>query len=266
MDFFRCLEKEQRRTPFERSEEMKFFLRYSGILTDFPTYAKFVKATKPFDVIRANILIRALRNKYAIEIEFSRALKLEKKAESEDPILNAIERTATFLEKLPFYSEGARRIFVPVFPRSLNEIYDGDFAKLLEANYKSILAECQPLCIDPFDEYGSAIYDSYFTKLVLIAKDENIRAFYDYDSLTVYFVNRQGRLENQICLFDRGIHRRNTNHMMERLLPVVEAYLAFDREKMIRLLVENKLISSSFVERNIAKETELYRKMEKHNQ
>lgn len=264
MDFFQTLEKEQCPTPFQREEEMKFFLRYSGVLTDFPAYKRFANASKPFDIIRANIIIRALHNKYMIEKEFSKALKAERE-NNEDPLAKAIERTEAAIKNLPYCQEGNHRIYVPIFPRSLNSIYDGQFPKLLEGNYKQILETFEPLCVDPFDIYGNGLYNSYFTKLVLVAENDKLKAFYDYDAFRIYIVNEQGRLENEICLFDRGIHRRNTSHMTERIKPVIEAYFNFDKEAMIKALVDNKLISSSLLYKIISKETKLYQRMERHS-
>lgn len=265
MDLFATLQSEQRGTPFQRSEEMRFFLTYSGVLLDYPSLARFAKATQPFDVIRANILIRSLHNKTEIEEEFIRAIKEARKKQDQDPISVAVEKTREFAKRLPYMVDGARRIYVPILSRSINEVYDRSLSKLLEENYKLLLTTFNPLIIDTFDVYGNQIYDSYFTKLILIAEDEKIKAFYDYDSFSLYFVNAQGRLENQICLFDKGIVRRNTNHMVERLLPVAKAYLAFDKKEMIHWLVENKLISSTIINKINSKETNLYKRMERHS-
>lgn len=265
MDLFESLRKAQKGTPFETSEEMRFFLRNSGILTDVPSYARYINASRPFDVVRANIIIRSLQNKRQIEECYIRNLKVEKKDKVDDPILNAIQMTALQIEGLPYFQEGNHRIFVPIFSRSINQIYDGDFSKLQEKNYRLLLTNFQPLCIDPFDLYGNSLFNSYFTKFILIQDDGKIKAYYDYDSYAIYFVNQEGRLENEICLFDNGIHHRNENHMIERVIPVVKAYLEFDREKMLKVLVDNKLISSSLVYRILSKETQLYRKMDKHS-
>ena len=265
MDLFATLQRQQRGTPFQRSDEMRFFLTYSGVLLDYPSLARFAKAAKPFDIIRANILIRALHNKTEIEEEFIRVLKEARKKQEQDPISIAVEKTRDFAKRLPCLEDGSRRVYVPILSRSINEIYDKNLPKLLDENYKLLLTTFNPLIIDTFDVYGNQIFDSYFTKLIPIAENENIKAFYDYDSFSVYFVNSQGRLENQICLFDKGIARRNTNHMIERLLPVAKAYLSFNKEEMIYWLVENKLISSTIINKINSKETSLYKRMEKHS-
>lgn len=264
MDLFATLQREQKGTPFQRSEEMRFFLTYSGVLLNYPSLVRFAKATQPFDVIRANILIRSLHNKAEIEEEFIRVLKEARKKQEENPISIAVAKTYEFSKRLPYLAEGNRKIYVPLLSRSINEIYDRNLSKLLDDNYKLLLTTFNPLIIDTFDVYGSQIYNSFFTKLILVAEDEKIQAFYDYDSFSLYFVNKQGRLENQICLFDKGIARRNTNHMVERLLPVANAYLRFNKKEMIYWLVENKLISSTIINKISTKETNLYKKMEKH--
>jgi hypothetical protein len=60
--------------------------------------------------------------------------------------------------------------------------------------------------IDPFDYYGPALYNSYFTRLGRSPQEpEHGAAFYDFDAEAVYFVNLQGRLDAKLCLFDRSL-------------------------------------------------------------
>ena len=265
MDFFESLRKAQKGTPFDASEEMRFFLRNSGILMDVPSFAKYNNVSKPFDIVRANIIIRALQNKRQIEECYMRNLKNAKKEKWEDPLLSTIQSTASQIEPLPYYQEGNHRIFVPIFSRSINQIYDGDFSKLQDRNYKLLLSNFQPLCIDPFDLYGNDLFNSYFTKFILVQDEGKIKAYYDYDSATLYFVNQEGRLETEICLFDKWIRRKNENHMIERVIPVAKAYFDFNREGMIKALVDNQLISSTLISKILSKESALFRKMEKHS-
>ena len=258
MDFFATLEKNQRKTPFLRSSEMHYFLDNNIMLQAVPQFKHFIRASKPFDIIRANIILRALQNKEIIEKAVARATKAEyAEGEGMEDIIEP------FLESLPYLRIGKERIFVPIFPRSVNRLYDGDFEKFYEKPYNALLkgGYVDAMAIDPFDAYGSAIYDSYFTKLVPIASNEKESVFLDYDSHSLFCINKDGRLNARIALFDKYIRRPYLNHMVERVAPVVAAYLADQKETMIDALVENGLISRKIVFRIFAEERKVFDKI-----
>ena len=141
------------------------------------------------------------------------------------------------------------KIYIPMLSVSLNDLYAIHPEKLERAPYLTLLKDkrCESLLIDPFDTYGAALFDSTFTNWILIRKSAQFSAFFDYDSLSIYFINYQGRLDAKVCLFDRGLKRRNTNHMLERITPVVDAYFRDDRNGMTKALVDNQLISSKLI-------------------
>ena len=122
--------------------------------------------------------------------------------------------------------------------------YDDNPEKLLSEPYSSLMTTFEDACIDPFDTYGAELYNSYFTSLVKIGAQKHETAYFHYDTFTIYIVNDQGRLDNQIVLFDKYIKRPVHTHMLERITPVVNAYFANDRTGMINALKDNKLISS----------------------
>ena len=244
MDFFATLIKKQKTTTFDSSSESHFFLDNSAMLADIPQFKGLMRATAPFDVIRANIILRALQNKELIQ----NALARIRRHGTEEEKAHLSETMADFLETLPYLKEGKEKIYVPIFPRSINKLYAGDFAKFDERPYNSLLrGYSESLAIDPFDAYGWALYDSYFTKLILIDKNEKEAVFLDYDSHSLFCINADGRLNARIALFDRYLGKTYTNHLLERVKPVVAAYLAGDRETMIDALVENGLISRKLI-------------------
>lgn len=261
MDLFAKMEKCQKRTPFEESSEHRFFLEYSGVLSDLPTFARYPRADNPFDIIRANILIRAIQNKTAIEKAFIKLYKASQKDPSDDSVEQIVMATAEASEKLPYFQLGDRRIFVPILPKSLNEIYDGDYYKLIEKPYNKLLRKFEAVVVDPFDTYGPELYNSYFTKLIKVGSSGGRIAFYDYDSYSVYVINEEGRLEVKMSFFDKYLKRKNVNHMMERVGPVVEAFFQYDKEKFLELLVEKELISSRFLFKNKNDERKLNSKL-----
>ena len=252
MELFATLEKKQRFTFFNGSDENRFFVSHMGLLSLIPGGKALSRAEKPFDVIRANICIRAIMNKMKLDEAYrsaARPLRVDGALDHDGEV--AVRKAVEEAKKgLPFLSHGEDKIFVPILPRSLNLVYDRNIIRLEEKPMKALLEHgYDAMIVDPFDTYGPALFDSYFTRLMKVGEAEGTVAFFDYDSLSIYFVNKQGRLDVAICLFDRGIKKRNLNHMMERIHPVVDAYFRDDREELKNILVQNQLISSSLMYR-----------------
>lgn len=247
MNLFETLEKKQRKTPFQASEEMSFFLDHAGMLSDLPYFEPLSKAQDSFSVVRANLVIRALLNKEAIEQSLREArLALGNKGEREARLLFP-ETVGKTLEGLPYYELEGEKIYIPFLSKSLNRIYSEEFEKLEQMPYKRFVHAYEGVIIDPFDYYGDDLYDSYFTRLLRVKKSRLGSAYYDYDACCIYFVNPQGRLDVKLCLFDRYLKEPNRNHMMGRILPVVDAFEEGNRKAMEKALVDNKLISSRLI-------------------
>ena len=266
MDLFKTLEKKQKFTFFNSGAENRFFLAHSSILNTIPEFKTFSRAQTPYDIIRANIIIRSTLNKKAIEEayvvtarEYRRGGELD--GEGKKAVLQAVAEAKV---GLPYLEEGEKRIYVPTLPRSLNSIYDKNILRFEEKPSKPLLKHGhEALFIDPFDAYGWRLFDSYFTNLILVRQVGNTAAFFDYDSLSIYIVNYEGRLDAKISLFDRKIGKRNTNHMMERIIPVVDAYFRDDREALMQYLVQNQLVSSSLIYRINLDEKKHFSKLER---
>ena len=243
MSLFDQLARKQRKTSFYSSPQMMMFNDNRVLLDQVPLFSRFMKATEPFDIIRANIIIQSILNKKAIEEAYSeqkKEKKNSKKKESEE-YMNGVLETLNYM---PLEDE---KIFIPIFPISLNRIYSKDYEKLSKPPYEALLHNYEAVVVDPFDTYGSDIYNTYFTKLVLIKKTDLGAAYYDYDSDAIYFVNHQGRLDGKLCLFDKYLYHPNYNHIIKRITPVVDAYYRESKDDVERLLVENKLISSKLI-------------------
>ncbi len=263
MDLFLTLEKKQRKTHFQRSDEMAFFLNNAGALADYPIFSFYRKADSPFQIERANIVLRSLQAKQVID-EGVRVAKVKSVGLGEEEKLQVYKETMDpILSKLPYHLHEGERIYIPFFSKSINRLYAKDWLKLVSSPYKRLLKNFDSILIDPFDYYGDDLFESPFTKLVRVKKTEEGSAFYDYDSFSLYFVNKQGRLDCQCCLFDRYLKEQNRNHMMERVQPVVEAYYQGDVEELKRYLVENKLISSRLIYKINYDEVVVFSKIEK---
>ena len=231
----------QRKPSFQNSTEALFYRANVGILADFDCFGRYLKAGGSFEIVRANILIRALQNKKAIERAYKEKLLIGEAGLSLGDFMKGR------LSELPYLMFRGQKIYVPVFPFSLNEMYSKQWAKLTISPYQSLLKDFEALTIDPFDYYGFAIYDSSFTQLVMIGRTDKEAAFYDYDAECLYFVNPQGRLDSTLALFDEYLSYPQKTHMIQRLKPVAEAYFAHDEEKILSALVDNRLISGRLI-------------------
>ena len=245
MDFFTLCRKRQRRTSFNTSTEMRFFLDNNIILRTNPLFARYASGGQPFDIVRANIILRGLINKRIIE-ETYRKYNSDNIVESlsKEDREKMTKEMQEAISDLPYFEEDDAKIYIPFFSRSINRIYEKDFYKLVENPYKSLLNEFEAISSDPFDFYKDDLYNSLFTKLIRLKKTKEGSAYYDYDARCIYFVNKGGRLEESLPLFDRDLKHPAPNHMIEKLIPVVNAYYANKKDEFFLSLVDNRLISS----------------------
>jgi hypothetical protein len=244
MSLYDILAANQRPTSFPHSPEEQFFNRYSYLLAEVELWSRFLKPADPFEVVRANIILRALLNKERIERHF---LVKSKAGSSSEGDLSLEEYMRGSLSELPYLAYEGTKIYVPIFPVSLNLIYGDNFAKLGLPPYKRLIADFEAATVDPFDYYGYRLFDSYFTKLVAVRKTPKVMAAYDYDAECLYFIDDQGRLDAKIAFFDKKMPNPSKTHMIKRIERVADAYLADDRENLLRALVEESLVSSSLI-------------------
>lgn len=246
MNLYATLKLEQSTTKFSSSSEAVFFYEHSYLLSGSDSLSRYDKPATPFDIVRGNIIIRSLLNKTAIEKlyrEKARELKETPKEES----TSLTEYMDSAMSEFPYLLYGGKKIYVPLFPSSLNSLYSNRFEKLFEPPYKRLLTSFEAAIIDPFDYYGFSLYDSYFTKFVIVRKTPKCLACYDYDAEALYFINDEGRLDASVALFDKGIKNPTKTHMVKRIEKVSDFYLKDDRLGFMRSLVENGLISSALM-------------------
>ena len=231
--------KAKRRKTFEASEEFHFFIENRHILMHIPQFMHFFDTENdPFQVMRANIVLQAYINKNKMEEEVA---SLSKYLDDHD---NLVKSFHEIISELPYYQEDVNKIYIPFFSRELNQVYLNEPEKLLTSSYKGLKEDFKGTLVDPFDTYGSELYNSHFSRLVKIKEVDKEAAFFHYDTNTIYFVNEQGRLDAGIVLFDRYIRHPSDSHMVERIKPVVDAYFAFDREGLIDALFTNGFMSN----------------------
>lgn len=241
--------RKKKRSSFEKSEEFSFFLRYRYYLDRLPKFAYLYNSDhSDFDIMRANIIIHSYLNKLSFEKEISSLNAYQKKnIEVNNELFAKTIRDKTL--DLTFYQEGKNKIFIAFFTKALNNIYLNEPIKFLYEPYNKIRTSFNESLIDPFDTYGYQLYNSSFTRLVLVKENPNKKeaAYFHYDTDTIYFINDQGRLDAKLVLFDKYIKHPQKTHMLERIGEVVDAYFAFDRAKMIEALHNNKFISGKLM-------------------
>lgn len=263
MDLFKMLNKKQRRTAFESSSQMRYFLDNQVLLSEVPYFSNLKKAQNPFDVIRANVVILSLISKMKIEkLYFSQRKEILKNGGNIQPE-KLQEQVIAALSDLPKFESNGDLVILPIFSKAVNRIYINNLEELRNNPYKMLLDNFDSAAIDPFDFYGVDIYNSPFTKLQLIKRHGDSAAFYDADSLSIYFVNKQGRLDVKLSLFDKYCRHPNFANIVERIIPVIEAYYEDDKEKMIQALVDNKLISSTFLHKQNKVTNDIIKRREK---
>lgn len=244
MKILEFLEKKQKkRKGFSKSEDFIFYSKNRTMLAKFDQFAYLSSGKEnDFRIIRANIIIHGLINKTIIEGEAKNLVKYTENHEiltHEDFVEALRQRIVT----RPFLDEKEGKIYIPFFPKSINSLYLNEPEKLNEYPFTDLLKNFSSLVIDPFDTFGSELYNTHFTRLVKIDTLGGVVAFFHYDTNTIYMVNDQGRLDCKIVLFDKYMKKATNTHMLERIKPVVQSYFENNKPKFIKALRDNDFIS-----------------------
>lgn len=240
MQLFKALEKYQKnkKSFLRTSEDVTFYLANRHLFSNIEIYKPLMVPENEMDVIRANAVIRAIQNKKKLDEIIVYAFK-ESKMKT-DEVKDFIHERMT---GYPYIKDGSKKIYVPIFSRPINDFYYDDFGKLLVAPYNSLIDDYNASCIDLFEVYNFSLFDSLFTKLITMYKDEKVLVAFHFDFRSIYIINDQGRLDLKIALFDKYIKKPRFNNMIERIRPVVNAYLKGDRNEFCKALVDNELVS-----------------------
>lgn len=246
MNLFKTLDKyKKKRTSFYKSEEFSFYTENRPLLNKMPKFSYLNNKENPeFDIIRINILLYSYLNKVLIEEETA---SLQNYILSGDSKVNYDNYVKTLKEKLvdaPYIRDEDSKIYIPFFSKPINLIYLNDPIKLTRYPYVTLKEDFNDAMIDPFDTYGYELFNSYFSRLIKIKEYEDTAAFFHYNTNTIYIINKQGRLDTKIVLFDRFIRKPNYNHMLERISPVISAYYSDDRKLFLEELKKQGFLSS----------------------
>lgn len=242
MNLFLTLANYQKDVNISSIEEYYFYLQNRHLLANMEMYRFLLESSDDFDIIRANIIIKAIKNKKAIEEAILYAYK-ESKMNSN----GATRYVNDSLEELPYLEEGTNKIYVPIFSRAINSFYSSKYAKLLKEPYAKLINKFKSSCVDLFEVYNIKLYESLFTRLVTIYKQDDVIAMYHFDFKTMYIINSQGRCDAKIPIFDKYLKNPSSDHIVNRLKAVAIKYIEDDKEGFLDALKDNKLISEKLI-------------------
>lgn len=237
------ISKQKKRPSFSSTVDYAYFAKNKSHLSKFPRFASLADTGDEFDIIRLNILLAGYNNKVMIEEEIANINNYIHEGQK----IDHIKLINTIKEKMldePYLMDEKNKIYIPFFSRSLNQLYVREPEKLLEKPYSDLKDNFSDSIVDPGDTYGAALFDSLYTRLLKVGNKGDETAYFHYDTNTIYFVNKQGRMDNKLVLFDKYIKNPSYNHMMERIRGIVDCYFNNDRSGMINALYQNGFISN----------------------
>lgn len=221
-----------------KSNEYKFYIENKSILSSNKYFEKYDEISNDFDVIKANIIIRALLNKNYFDL-----ILTEEKNKNYIDQEYAKEVLKERLIELPYIKYNNLNIYIPFFNRQTNEIYSNEFEKMNDLPYSDISINYDEFIIDPFETYSFDLFDSTFSELVKIEEDNSSAAFFHYELNCIFIINKQGSLDCEIHLFDKHIDHPQFGEILERIIPLIHAYYSNNMMDFVYLLLKNNFIS-----------------------
>lgn len=267
---YQLLYKKRRKISLSQSEQYKFYVKNASSYASVLSFYHFsLNETQPFRILQANIIIKAMMNKELIESHLEK-ISLDatqvREISEEEYIKNKVWEMLNE-ESAPYFTLDKVRIYMPIFSRSLNIIYNEECSKLLEKPYNVLVKQTKSSCIDLFDAYNLNLYDSPFTPLILIKKDKTSWAFYDPDFEVVYIINDQGRLDLEIHLFDRHLKSEEKHHTLSKIESIITCFYNTDYKGFVEALYKNKFISKKTygqivkkIDMNLIRQDRIYNK------
>lgn len=220
------------------SAEEEYFNHHASLFNEKSNM--YNDTTSVYGIIRACIVLESARNKekldYFINTYPKNALSLE-----------AVITNTTC--KLPFYKEGDEKIYIPTLDRELNGLYNHNSALLLEPQYQNLFKSNLAYYVDPFKTYGAKLFDSTFTRLILLnTRDSQTYCFYHPYLETILILDKEGRLLQEIPIFDEKIKHPNKTNLFNRLEELMKSYFKADRKEFIEALKNLEFISHPLYE------------------
>lgn len=221
----------------------------SFLFSKYPILRNYDVVATPFSLIKATIILQALKNK--IQIEDTSALYMEANLKSK--ITNQAVHS-----RLAYFTDDKERIFVPFFSRVCNRPYDQNLTALLKPPFNSLATNFQNQLIDPFYTYGHKLFDSLYTDLIRVgeSKDKTEAAFYSVDLEMIFVIDDQGTLEETIPIFDSQLLDKRKDHLIPSICQLMDNYFKLNKNGFIDDLFNLHLISLKLYQDIVSKEEE----------
>lgn len=239
MKLYEYLYLQRNKKFFNNSEEFIFFRNYKRVLENEPSFLIYADNEDLFDIIKANIIIKGIINKNTLEQIIEEEFLNKNFNTNEEIIENIRERSLD----LPYLKVEDQKIFIPFFNRSTNLVYSKNYEEIMNEPYLDLRKKFAPFIVNPFETYQIDLFDSLFTKFVRVMEDETSVAFYHYDLRTIFIINKQGYLDNYICLFDKHLKNPSEDRIIDRIKLVVKEYYDNNLTGFLYSMYENNLIS-----------------------
>lgn len=239
MKLYEYLYLQRNKNFFNNSEEFIFFRNYKRVLENEPSFLIYADNEDLFDIIKANIIIKGIINKNTLEQIIEEEFLNKNFNTNEEIIENIRERSLD----LPYLKVEDQKIFIPFFNRSTNLVYSKNYEEIMNEPYLDLRKKFAPFIVNPFETYQIDLFDSLFTKFVRVMEDETSVAFYHYDLRTIFIINKQGYLDNYICLFDKHLKNPSEDRIIDRIKLVIKEYYDNNLTGFLYSMYENNLIS-----------------------
>ena len=237
----------KKRKDFKNSEDYLFYAKNKGLIPKANQFSDLKgRFVDDFNIFRANIIIHGVINKTMMEAEVKNLVMYTETHQilTHEDFVNMLMKQ---IEDRPYLDEKEGRIYIPFFPKSINLLYLHEPERLNEYPYTDLFKSYSTLLIDPFDTYGNELFNTKFTNLKKIDSQNNVTAYFHNETLSIYMVNDQGRLDSKIVLFDRYLKKIDLENIEERIKPVIEAYYEHNVQNFIKNLEKNGFISSKML-------------------
>lgn len=236
---FSILEKARNKKNYRSSDEIVFFNKFKGMLKIHPYFSRYLECENDFDIIKANIIIKAIINKEELDKIINDAyLKHANKDVSE--VKEIIKEK---ISDLPYIDYDNFKVYIPFFNKATNFVYSVDNEKMKEYPYIDLNRKFDPFIVEAFSTYETDVFSSLFTQLVKVEETRTSLAYYHYDFNAIFIINKQGSLDNIIYLFDKHLKNPHKYNIIERVKPLVRANYNNDLLEFVNLLYKNGFVS-----------------------
>lgn len=232
---YKILESERNKKNSHNNDEYTFFVNNKHFLKENTYFSSYASPLDAFDLIKSNIIIRALKNKEEIE-----EMILSKESDKNIDLKLYIKEKCLDFPSIQYEN---LKIYFPFFSKITNNVYVNEVERLNDEPYNALFQDYSPFLVNPFDTYGVDLFDSTFTRLIKIDEDLTTVAFYSYYLSAILIINKQGGLDNVIYLFDKHLKHPNKSHIIDRVKALTDSYYKNNIHDFVYTLYKNEFIS-----------------------